>query len=162
MRKGIMILGTILIAMVLLISGSAVAQWKYVEWIDYRDVTNRDGINGPENNDPVSLGNVGPPVECGWILCDLGSGNEMSNSQHFTVFAACTVNVHNESYNVSVGESLDDMINVGTGYDTMSMVFQTPSTGGDAWRYINLTAYFSDTRADPAPGAELDAVGWTA
>ena len=160
MRKAIMMLGTLLITAIILISGSAVATWVYVLFNDELNTTDPLNIENEPDNKPASLGNVGPPVVLGWLLVNLSLDDVMPNSQDFTVFAACTENVHEESYKVYVGENTENLTYVGTGWDTTSEIFTTPSTGGNAWRYILLEAYISDTRNDPAPGADLDAVGW--
>jgi hypothetical protein len=163
MRKAIMMTGTILIVAVILISGSAVATWRYVTWIDENDTTNTDGINGAENNDPISLGKASPPPpSLGWVLVDLSSNYTMPNSTNFTVFAGVSHPwATNESYDVFVCEDLDGTETyVGTGWDGANYIFQTPPIGGNEWRYIYLYANVSSTAPDPVPGAEIDAVGW--
>ena len=155
-----MMLGTILISAVILISGSAVATWVHVTYIAQNNTTFPGNIDGAPDNAAVSLGTTGPPPGFGWILCDLGLSNVMPNSQDFTVFAPATISVHNESYNVYVSPNAIDFTYVGTGWDSKSEIFTTPSTGGNLWRYIYLETNYGHSGDDPAPGPELDAVGW--
>ncbi len=160
MRKAIMMLGTILIAAVILISGSAVA-WVWVDNVhSYNNCTDPDHAVGAPDTQVASLGTVGPPPAMGWIFLDLGLSNAMPNSQNFTVFHYN--NANNEEYNVSVSDTSDpdDAILVGFGWDQDDYTFTTPSSGGGAWRYILIKAYIGADSADPAPGPEIDAVGW--
>ena len=77
----------------------------------------------------------------------------------FTVFAESE---SNETYDVSVGETSDPEATtyVGTGYDTQDLIFQAPSTGDDAWRYIYIEGKSGDYAPDPAYGPDIDAVSW--
>ncbi len=149
----------ILLTVTILISGSAVA-WVYAYWIDEDNTTDIDYIDDLDGNH-ASLGEHNPPAPpvLGWVLLDLGSGNEMPNSQDFTVFAD---SIGNETYDVSVGETPNPAATeyVGTGYDTQRLTFQTPSTGDDAWRYILIEGKTGGLSLDPAYGPDIDAVGW--
>ena len=159
MRKTGAILGTLLIAAVLIISGSAAATWVWVTLHSSNNCTSPGNIAGVPDGNEASLGNYGPPAVLGWIITELGSGNEMPNNQDFTVFAASSLN---ESYDIYVGETSNPAATqyVGTGWDTEDLTFQTPSTGKDAWRFIYLEGKTGTLTGDPAPGPEIDAVGW--
>jgi hypothetical protein len=159
MRKTIMMTGTILIVAVILISG-AVAAWVYVDRLySSYNCTDPDEALGVDDGIHASLGQVGPPPVWGWMFLELNISDVMPNSQDFTVYAESSIE---ETYLVSVSETPDpdEATYVGTGYDTDDEIFTTPSTGGGAWRYILIEAETSSTVWDPAPGAEIDAVGW--
>ena len=162
MRKAIMMTGTILIAAMVLISGSAVAFFVDAERVyDSDGCTDPDEALGVPNTTPASLGRTGPPAAYGWIILELNSSDVMPNSQDFTVFVYNDFWSTNESYDVFVGEEMDgEEEYVGTGWDGANYIFQTPAIGGDEWRYIHLIANVSSTAPDPVPGAEIDAVGW--
>ncbi len=158
MRKKVAIFGTILIAAILIFSGSAVATWVWVTWIDEDNTTNPDYINGAPDSNAATIGESSPDI-LGWIICDLGSSNVMPNSQNFSVFGYST---EPEDYTVWVSEThlrFEDY--VGSGTDDTTEIFTTPSTGGDSWRYILIcgtSGYI--TLTDPIYGPEIDAVGW--
>jgi len=169
MRRTVAIFGTLLIAAIFIITGSAVAQtW---HWIDHYEPLFTVNCSYPwkaedaPDNDYASLGEHIPPADpvLGWALLDLDSGNEMGPSQDFTVFAVTPVN---ESYAVwvSVTTNLQYKIYVGSGWDTENLTFQTPSQPVNAqWRYILLvgTSGVADAAGgDHAYGADIDAVGW--
>lgn len=162
MKRSIAILGTILITVVILISGSAVAPWHHAVGIyHYENVSDRFNILGAPNGTYASLGFDGPPPELGVIVLDLGSGNEMGPSQDFTVFADTAVE---EDYSAAVAESPeDDGVWVGDGEDTQDFNFTTPSTPGMEWRYIILIGTSGVTAfsgGDYYYGPDIDAVGW--
>ncbi|UCE36801.1 MAG: hypothetical protein JSW00_14985 [Thermoplasmata archaeon] len=163
MRRFIAILGTLLIAMVIIISGSAVATWVYVTWIDEDNTSNTDNINGAPDDNYASLGEDGPPPVLGWVLLDLGSGNEMPFSQEFTVFADSSME---ENYSVWVGETTEKatMSYVGDGSDLDDEIFTTPSQPfNGSWRYIYIEATSGLTAfegGDYVYGPDIDAVGW--
>jgi hypothetical protein len=159
MKRFIVILGTLLIATVIIISGSAVATWVYVTVYSSDNCTDIDEIEGAPDDDYASLGEYGPPAVLGWVLLDLGSANAMPNSQDFTVFAGSAAN---ETYEVHVIETPEpeNKKYVGTGYDTKDFIFQTPSTGIEPWRYIYIMGTSGDWASDPAYGPDIDAVGW--
>jgi len=164
MRKAIMILGTILIATVILISGSVVAIWYHIIYLydDYQCTNPTYALYSPDG-DHATIGENDPEV-LGKIILDLGSGNEMGSNQNFTVFADTNLN---ETYDVSVISSdLTAMIMVGSGWDTEDCEFYTPSTPVVLWRYIQINAtsgyiVFNEP-VDVIYGPEVDAVGyWT-
>ena len=159
MKKLITILG-ILLAVTILLSGSAVAAWVYVT-VDYsEDCTYIDEIEGAEDDVFASLGEDRLPFDgiLGWVFLDLGSGNEMGPSQDFTVFASSSVS---EYYDVFVQASdHHSPIFVGNDEDTANHVFTTPSLLGVTYRYI-IRIGDSGVRGDgPAWGPDIDAVGW--
>ena len=162
MRRNVAILG-ILLTVVILISGSAVAPWHFVAWVQEDHTTNPDYIDGAPNGDDASLGEYIPPADpvLGWILLDLGSGNEMGPGQDFTVFADNPVN---ETYDVGVSPDTSPAHTqyVGSGWDTENLTFQTPGEPFNGeWRYIFIQGTSGDlTFMDPIYGPEIDAVGW--
>lgn len=128
-----MILGTMLIAAVIIISGSVVATWVFAQRVvDYENVINPDNILYDDDDYYASLSG---PFDPSWIFIDLNSSNAMPNNQIFTVFAETSIN---EAYNVSVGEILNPAfaIYVGTGWDASDQTFTTPLFGSGAWRYV--------------------------
>jgi len=165
MRRTVAISGILLITVVLIISGSAVAAW---HWIDHYEplytvncTSPWDAENAPDN-DYASLGDDGPPPVLGWILLDLDLGNEMGPSQNFTVFAQSSVE---ENYTVYVSETTDLQykLYIGSGWDTENLTFQTPSSPPTAkWRYILLVGVtgYAGGIGDYAYGPDIDAVGW--
>ena len=157
MRKALAVIG-ILLTVIVLISGSVVAVWHYaVSIYDYEDVINPSYILGQPDPYFASLGDCG---RLGWILLDLGSGNEMGPSQNFTVFANSPV--YEENY-VYVGETpnIGATMWVGQGNDMVNETFQTPSTPFKSWRYIFIQAITGVwVPDDPIYGPEIDAVGW--
>jgi len=161
MRRTVEILGTLLIAAVILISGSVVATMVYAQHVvSYANVTNPLNIRYVDNDEYASLAvYIGEICTIGWIFIDLDLGNEMPNSQDFTVFADTDIE---EIYLVSVGETSDlrYVTYVGTGSDIIDRTFTTPSSGGGAWRYILIEGYIGSTDPDPEPGPDIDAVGW--
>ncbi len=164
MRRFIAILGTLL-AMMILISGSAVAPWA-VAITDYDTVTNRVEALGADNGDCASLGEFIPPAapELGWMILDLGFGNEMLDSQVFTVYHRSS-EPENYSVSISTGQFQDDWVAVNnpfTGDDDLAdNDFTTPSTPGKEWRYIKLVGLTgSISPSDPIFGPEIDAVGY--
>jgi hypothetical protein len=162
MRKTVAIFGTLLIAAVLLISGSAVATWVYAIDNTSSNCMNPDyAENDPDGYD-ASLGEHVPPAEpvLGWILLDLGSVNAMPANQDFTVFADSS---SNETYTVWVSETSDVEYKqyVGSGWDTEDLIFTTPSGSGTSWRYILICGTSGQpTPQDPLYGPDIDAVGW--
>jgi hypothetical protein len=164
MRKTIAILGTLLIAAVLIISGSAVAAWYYIDHVETElYATNSGNIVGGPDSSFATCGQNGRPNKLGYIVGDLGSGNEMGPLQDFTVFANMTNGI-NETYDVLVSEhpNLVDFVYVGSGWDSENLVFTTPGTDPSSWRYIwiNGTSGYTHPTFDPIHGPEIDAVGW--
>lgn len=155
----------ILLTVTILISGSAVATWVHADHHEpaYTDCENPTYAEGADNDEYASLGHDDPSPVLGYILLDLGSGNEMPPWQDFTVFADTDVN---ETYHVSVAP--DDNPNatqyVGTGWDTEDLIFQTPGgPPGTLWRYIfleGITGQPASGGGDYYYGPEIDAVGW--
>jgi hypothetical protein len=164
MRKAITILGTILIAAMILTSGSAVATWYFADHVeDYERCHNPDDAVGAPDYEYATLGVETPILRLGWIILDLGSGNEMGLNQNFTVFASST---YPELYDVFVSENASweykEMFWVGQDYDTANHDFTTLSTPEKQWRYIGLEGKSGAVSPpqDPFYGPEIDAVGW--
>jgi hypothetical protein len=157
MRKAIMFLGTILIAAVILISGSAVATWHYAVAVDhYAFCTNPDEALDAPDGVYASIGVDGPPTILGVIFLDLGLYNGMETNQQFWVFARSDVP---EEYRVRVLE--EDFKNPSSweyGYDDADEDFYTPSLGG-LFRYIEIQGW-TGGGYDPVNGPEIDAVGF--
>jgi hypothetical protein len=162
-RKIIVIFGTLLIAAVFIISGSAVAP--YVHYIDEDYTTDIYKIDGAPDDSYASIGKYIPPAtyELGWVWLELNLSDEMGPSQDFTVYAGY-VDGSEETYNVYVGETRDveGLAYVGQGNDTSDEIFTTPSQPFNAeWRYIFIEGVTGAYTPDPAYGPDLDAVGWT-
>ena len=159
MKKAFMFLGTILIAAVILISGSVVAPctWVYVITVtESGNTTDTNEILDIDDGVHITLGQG--PSTLGYVIVDLGSSNAMPANQEFSVNAS--FGGQTEDYSVSVSENLVVDVPVGTGDDSGDTTFDTPSTGS-AWRYIILTGTSGSTSgSDPIYGPELDAVGW--
>jgi hypothetical protein len=159
MRKAIMILGTILIAAVIIISGSAVATWVYAHWIDEDDTPDINFIDALDG-DQAALGQTGPPLVLGWVILDLGSGNEMGRNQDFMVFANSPVLEFYRVY-ISVGSTEWVPEDGWFGNDSEDHDFTTPGTSGGSWRYIKLVGISGICDpGDPEYGPDIDAVGW--
>lgn len=163
MRKAIMFLGTILIATVILISGSAVA-WYFAKGIILEDNTTNIGkILGPDDDDHATLGLN--PSSLGFVVLDLGAGFEIPHNTAFTVFAtpgAFYDNYLSEEYLVAVGEDSDSFELVGGDDDQGDHVFTTPNKPGNLYRYILITGTSGEegVQGDWNYGPEVDAVGW--
>jgi hypothetical protein len=161
MRKAIMILGTILIAAVILISGSAVAAtWHYgVSIVEYYHCTSPDDVIDQPDDEYCSLGTSAQDL--GWILINLSYGHGMGPEQQFWVFADST---YVEEYLVFVcaEPNYQTTYPVGEGSDTADEDFFTPVTHCpvDGWIYILLIGKTGDARPDPVYGPDIDAVGW--
>ena len=152
MRRIVVILGTLLIGMVIIISGSVTAATHFVKYINESYCTNIGNIDDSPDGLSASLGQN---PYYGTVILDLGSGNEMGARQVFTVFANDSGN--SEDYQVFVGEDLDEFYLVGSGNDQADHNFTTPNWGS-SWRYIILVA--TSGSSDPIYGPEIDAVGW--
>jgi hypothetical protein len=163
MRKLMMILGTILIATIL-ISGSAVAVENYIIYVhSSNNCTNPTNAIGSPDGSYASIGVSGSPPQLGWIILDFDLGTSMDPDQDFTVYGT-SGSGENESYLVSVWNQLMTIhTNVGTGYDLTNHVFTTPSTGGQSWRYVQINGTSGSTGGDDGDtiyGPEIDAVGY--
>jgi hypothetical protein len=161
MRKQIVIFGTLLIAALVVISGSAVAPFVQVV-TDFDYCTDEDEILGADDDVYASIGEGHPVFELGWVLLDLGSGNAMPYSQVFTVYGGYPGGSE-ETYNVYVSETddIEAVEYVGQGDDTSDEDFTTPSTPINAqWRYIFIEGVIGAFDTDPAYGPDLDAVGY--
>lgn len=162
MKRFIIISGTLLITMAILISGSAVAlTWHYIQSVQ-RSLycTNPFDARYRENGKHATIGENFPAVRLGYIILDLGEGNEMGANQLFTVFHN---SVTPEAYKFWLH---DDGVHSSDVYewwdDTADKNFSTPSTPNRLWRFIEIHGLSGDTSDDDDPiyGPEIDAVGW--
>ena len=162
MRKFVAIPGIILITVVLLINGPAVAQprWHFAVAVeDYERCVDPENALGQDDNDYASLGST-PFEYYGWIILDLGEDNEMGALQLFWVFADSSVT---EDYDVYVGatSNINDFVYLSWGKDNEDYNFTTPSyIAGDGWRYVYIEATHAYLPGDPYYGPEVDAVGF--
>jgi hypothetical protein len=155
-------LGTILIATIL-ISGSAVAVTYWIfEINDYGDCTNITNIAGSDDNSYATIGVTGPD-SLGWAVLDFGEFNAMPPSKDFTVYGWISMYNLEEEYSINVSYDPDDTdgVGLGNGVDTSDEVFTTPSTQGRSWRYVIIRGLSGDTDgSDSNYGPEIDAIGW--
>ncbi|UCE39364.1 MAG: hypothetical protein JSW00_09125 [Thermoplasmata archaeon] len=163
MRKYIAILGTLLIATILL-SGSAVAQrWHYVDIVDsHTNCENEDDACGVPDNKYATVGTNFPSPTLGNLVLDLSEANLMGPNQDFTVYHQSNTN---ETYYISV--ITDDKTVESTawlGWDTENLVFTTPSNEGLLWRYFNIEGETGEIEfgelEDIIYGPEINAIGW--
>lgn len=161
MRRMIPILGIFLITILIIISGSSVAVWKYIDHVDgYYQCTNPTWAVGSPDGQDATIGVSTPREKLGWIVLDLGEGNEMGPSQNFTVFHSTA---ENETYTLTIWTVNNDTWHVYPldYWDTENLVFQTPPTSGKSWRYVQFDALDGSTGPqDWIYGPEVDAVGW--
>ncbi len=154
------ILGTLLIAAVFIISGSAVAGWYYAYHVDsYQDCTDRfDALYEPDGSH-ATIG-TGPPNETlGWIILDLGEQTGMLGGQEFTVYANSPVK---ETYKIRlISTNKLTYSSWWTGCDdTKNEDFTAPGTPPQGiWRYFEIHSEEGSSGGDPY-GSEIDAVGY--
>ncbi|UCE36281.1 MAG: hypothetical protein JSW00_12170 [Thermoplasmata archaeon] len=171
MRRFIAILGTLLIAAVFIISGSAVAGYVN-EYIPEGSsaVTNPDEAEGPEDYTYATVGINSPPT-LGVLLLDLGDEeNWMDAEQDFTVYGweyGPGTNIFEEYTVVIYNDGLTARYGPYYGDDDEDKVFQTPSTPTNPdWRYIEINGTSGEVdfenHDDTIYGPEIDAVGWRA
>ena len=166
MRRIMAIFGVLVIAVTVIISGSAVAVWHYGDHVEaYYKCTSPDEALGAPDCSHASLG-VDTPVEAlGWIIIDLGSGNEMGSNQTFGVYSS---SAFEELYNVTIFTAnwqseykYADHLFPYYWNDTWDHEFTTPTDPGTGWRYIRIDAITAGRRIpDTTWGPEIDAVGW--
>jgi len=168
MRRTVAIIGILLIAAVLIISGSAVAPWA-VDWVEAytSNVTDPDNaLDDAGLYGDATIGQNSPPL-LGVLMLDLGSGNEMGANQLFTVYgwSGLGVNIY-ETYNVTIyTDGLNDSYGPYNGWDSADLDFYTPLTPQAAeWRYIEITGTYGEVQGgnqyDTIYGPEIDAVGY--
>jgi hypothetical protein len=158
MRKLIMILGTLLIATIL-ISGPVIAAEEFIIRVEnYENCTNQNEAVGSPDSTYATIG-VNPST-LGWIELDFATGTSMSPDQNFTIYGMSTGET--ETYNVTViDQDRTWFIPLGSGEDTTDEVFTTPSTEGLSWRWVNITATSGNKgTGDLIYGPEIDAVGY--
>jgi hypothetical protein len=163
MRGVVTILGTLLITVVVIISGSVVAAtWHYAQEVEFEEhCTNSTYILYDPDNDSASIGEY--PNVLGRILVDLGEDNWMGNNQNFTVFGGSSPECAKEEYDVWVSEdneTIDYEDYCGRGDDRENEEFWTPSEIGKQWRYIYIHAVSGHPSGGDAFGPDIDAVGW--
>jgi hypothetical protein len=164
MRKIIALIGTMLIATIL-ISGSAVAALYYIMYVDYSvDCTNINEILGGEDNTYATIGvNSGGTGTFGCAVLNLSDANPMPPSTSFTVYGWTGVGNLEEEYSINVSQYPNDAIGVylGNGDDSSNEVFTTPSLQGSAWQFIIIRGLSGEKDLiDSIWGPEIDAVGW--
>jgi hypothetical protein len=158
MRKMILMLGTLLITITILISGSVVAPY-VIDVTDHANCTNIDEIRYIYDTVYASLGDYSGYV-LGWAVLDLGSGGAMGPSTNFIVYATSPAE---EVYNISVAETPeDDGWYLGSGIDTQNETFTTPSDPGRSWRYIIIRGWtgLPEQTGDYGYGPDIDAIGY--
>jgi hypothetical protein len=162
MRKFVTLIGTLLIATIL-ICGSAVAlTWYYLQSVvRSEDCTNPLEARFKEDGVHATLGVNTPTWKLGEIMLDLGEGNEMGHDQYFTVFANSSVW---EQYRLWIHDDEDHSWGPYEGADDDNEIFKTPPITGVSWRYIEIHGITgaSPVPFDPIYGPEIDAVGYEA
>jgi hypothetical protein len=163
MRKIVAILGTLLIATVIIISGSAVAGWYYAFYVDsYQDCKNRfDALYEPDGSH-ATIGINEPNLTLGWIILDLGEQTGMLGGQEFTVYASSSVK---ETYKIRlISTHKVTYSSWWTGCDdTKNEDFTAPETPPQGiWRYYEIHSEEGNNsdENDPIYGSEIDAVGY--
>lgn len=164
MRRTVPILGILLIAAVIIISGSAVG-WVYAGAIYFQEnTTNISEILDAPDDVHATLGQN--PSSYGSVILDLGAGNKIPYNTEFTVFATGGRQFNNylsEDYEVTVGVDTDAFEVVGSDDDQSDHVFTTPNKPPNVYRYILIVGYDNggiDYLYDTNYGPEVDAVGW--
>jgi hypothetical protein len=158
MRKIILMLGTILIATIL-ISGPVMAEEIYIARVESSvDCTYPSNAVGIHNDAYATIGEN--PSTLGLIILDFGLALSMGSDQEFTIYGMS--HGETETYDVRVieqdGTTYADL---GSGEDTTDEVFTTPSTSGRDWRWVKITATFGNKGdGDNNYGPEIDAVGY--
>jgi hypothetical protein len=157
MRKLIALIGTLLIATIL-ISGSAVATLCWIWDVhSYSNCSNPDNAKGSQDGSYATIGYEG---DNGWIILDWSDTTAPGPSENFTVYGGGGIT---ENYDVSVINLLMTSTRpVGSGDDSGNNVFTTPATPpGEVWRYVLIEGECGDTsQEDPLTGPEIDAVSW--
>jgi len=162
------IFGTLIIAAVLIISGSAAAPYAdHYEPAYTTNCTNPNDAVGSPNNDDATIGQNGPPPALGVLMLDLDEGNEMGANQLFTVYGWSVFGVNiNETYNITIyTDDFGDSYGPYNGWDSADLDFYTPSNPPTAeWRYIEITGTYGEVQGgneyDTTYGPEIDAVGY--
>jgi hypothetical protein len=163
MRKFIAILGTVLIAAVIIISGSAVAPW-----VDHVEIstncTNPDWAVGAPDLWHATVGQN--PSTLGELLLDLDAGNEMGASQLFTVYGFDNIDNINETYTLTIFNN-DFSASYGPyyGWDSADLDFYTPAFPlSPEWRFYGIIGTSGridfTNHVDTIYGPEINAVGW--
>jgi hypothetical protein len=163
MKRFTAILGTLLIAAVIIISGSTVATMvyahHYVPGYSY-NCTNPKEAEGPYDTDYASVGVTGPPPVLERLTLDMGpEENWIPPDTDFIVYG--DISGTTETYTVTVWDGGHENYDyLGTGSDTNNETFTTADeeTYNLMWRYIQIDA--TSGASDPTYGPEIDAVGW--
>ncbi|UCE39242.1 MAG: hypothetical protein JSW00_08505 [Thermoplasmata archaeon] len=154
--KKIVITFGILLAVTILMSGSAVAPWIIDASLSIDCENVNDAVGAPDNSFATAGTN---PSTLGTLVLDFGVTNAMPPSTTFTVYGGST---ENESYGVeikSIGNTTDAVL--GIGWDGADYHFTTPSTPGIYWQWVLITGATGQTSfEDPIYGPEIDAVGY--
>lgn len=162
MRKIVAILGTLLIATVIIISGSAVAGWYYAFYVDEEEncMNPSNALYEPDGSH-ATIGKNLPNETLGWIILDLGEQTGMLGGQEFTVYASSSVK---ETYKIRlISTHKVTYSSWWTGCDdTKNEDFTAPETPPQGiWRYYEIHSEDGSTNeTDEIYGSEIDAVGY--
>jgi hypothetical protein len=160
-RKITTILGFLIIATIL-ISGSAVATWRYATSQNNIECTNPDEALDDPDEVYATIGNNGPLPELGVINLSMGE-HPIKWDTEFTIIGAPDFRGNiNETYGVEVmTANFTVQTVIGNGYDAANCVFTTPSEPEWYWQYVVITGSSGETDSeDSIYGPEIDAVGW--
>jgi len=150
------ILGALLIAAIIIVSGSAVANWAQSVY-SHPNCTDWDEARFAPDGDLASVGEDGAPPILGVLTLDLGAGNEWGASQDFVVYGDVPEGI-NETYLIKViTKDWKTESSMWPGWDSEDLTFTTPSTPGLVWRYIRI---IGTSGANDIWGPEIDAVGY--
>lgn len=164
MRKVIMILGTVLIAAVLLISGSAVATWIYATSV-YSDADCENSENALDEPDGewATVGTNNPDPTAGDLILDFGFVG-IPDSTNVVVYGQDGAGIE-EFYDVRFLKddlTVDPRGWLGNSSDWTNNTFTTGIAGsGRFWEFIEIKGLTGSTGpSDLIYGPEIDAVGY--
>ena len=162
MNRIVAILGIMVIAAIIIISGSAVATYwaASVAYAYTYDCTDEDEALGPYDYKCASVGITGPPPVLGRLTLDMGPEEHwIPPSTDFVAFGNSSSMP--EQYYITIWDGgHHESYYLGYGLDTRNENFTTPpeETINIMWRYIQIDA--TSGSSDPIYGPEIDAVGW--
>ena len=162
MRNTVAILGTLLIAAVLIISGSAVAGWYYAIDVDNEsNCENSDEALGEQDTVHATIGTNIPVPTLGEIILTLGVQTGMLYGEEFTIYASSTVK---ETYSMRLlsGVTRTESTWWRECDDTTDEDFTAPLPPyQETWCFVEIYSEEGSTNAtDQIYGSEIDAVGW--
>jgi hypothetical protein len=163
MKRIVAILGTLVIAAIIIISGSAVATWVYADHYEPAysyDYTNPTYAEDSPDNLYATVGKNGPPRVLGRLTLDMTEGNAIPPDTNFVVFGH--ISGITETYTVTVWDGSHETSDyLGSGSDTTNETFTTAYDNNIMWRYIQIDGTSGQTgTGDTIYGPEIDAVGW--